>query len=83
MRWLALVAALALSGCITLPKSTPPPVIPAPAAKCPPLVQYTAAQQNALADALSNLPTNSPVFGFLADYHNLRVADAECIKASR
>ena len=85
MRALACVAAVFLCGCISLPGSTPPPVVPAPAAavQCVPMVAYTAAQDTAFANALTamdaaKLPGYLVIEGYLTDYHNMRVANAKC-----
>jgi hypothetical protein len=83
MRALVCVAAIFLGGCISLPGSTPPPFVPAPAVQCVPMVAYTPAQDAAFANALTamdaaKLPGYLIIEGYLTDYHNMRVANAKC-----
>ena len=61
------------------------PAKPLPAAavtvSCPPLKSYSAADQKALAAALTALAPDSPLVGAMADYGALRAAVRAC-KAS-
>jgi hypothetical protein len=92
VRALVCVAAVFLGGCINLPGSTPPPVMAAPAAQCPPQADYTKidpaskppqtydtefAAAAAALDA-AKLPGYLIIEGYLTDYHNMRVANAKC-----
>lgn len=72
---------LTAGGCVNLKAATPPPVIAAPRPKCPPKVDYTQAQLDALEQAVKSLPPNSPIIGYLTDYHDMRVKDDACLSA--
>ncbi len=69
-----LTAALALAACATAPVVSAPTV----AVVCPPITTYTAAQETAMAQALSALPTGSPLATAMADYGKLRAAARAC-----
>ncbi len=58
---------LSLSGCATAPSESTNVT-----AVCPVLVDYTHAQQDAVADALDALPLTSPLRGWIQDYIGLR-----------
>lgn len=59
--------------------SAPAAAAPMPLVVCPPKVEYTLAQQGALAAAVGALPPDSAIIGVLTDYHNMRVADDLCL----
>ena len=63
-KFLALIAALSLAGCVT-PTSDPFPV-------CPEIVQYDPAFQARAADEIDALPEGSPLGVLIEDYLHLR-----------
>jgi uncharacterized lipoprotein YmbA len=71
---LVLALALILAGC-----ATPGAVV----VTCLPLRAYTPAEQDALADALAAVPSNSPLVGAMADYLAMRDADRACLAGRR
>ncbi|HEY2010510.1 MAG TPA: hypothetical protein VGH23_16090 [Rhizomicrobium sp.] len=90
MRVVFIASALLLTGCISLPAATPPPIIPAPtpAQKSVPCVDYEkidprsfppATYDAEFAKASAALDAAKPpgyqvIDGFLTDYHNMRIA---------
>lgn len=63
---------------VTVPIPGPAPA-PLPLVVCPPLVTYTAVENDARDKALDALPPDSELRRVLADYHNMRVADDLCL----
>ena len=71
--WYGLALAGILTACTTLP---------AVHVACPPLRNYTLAQQQALALALKDVPADSPIVGFITDYGQLRSEVRACASSA-
>jgi len=59
---------------------------PAPTQKvthCPAMVAYTPAQIAALSRYLDDSASDQTIVGFLADYHDMRVADDVCLHPTK
>lgn len=71
MAVLAAAFMLAAGGCATVPSVK---------TICPPMRQYTQAEQKALSDAVTALDVASPLIGAMEDYGALRDAVRACRK---
>lgn len=65
---LALLAAFALSGCVTVKVASQP--------ICLPQVAYSPAQEKAMGDALAALSASNPLVGFVTDAIAMRRANS-------
>jgi hypothetical protein len=64
------IAMIFLSGCARVGSD--------PAAACPPVVEYSAAEQAQVADEIAALPENARIVEWLADYAVLRAQARAC-----
>jgi len=65
------IAMLLLSGCAGVGSDTPP-------SACPPVVDYSRAEQARVADEVAALPEGAVIVGWLADYAVLREQARAC-----
>ena len=72
--FIALVIAATLSGCLEVGSPTPSAPTVTYKSRCPPLKQYTRAEQNRLADELQALPAGSTVEAVVGDFYKMRKA---------
>lgn len=72
-RHILVLLAVSLYGCAAT--GTPPP---SPGVRCPAIRQYTLTEEQAVAQELKKLPSDSSVKRFIDDYGELRVQVRAC-----
>lgn len=65
------IATIFLSGCVRVGSDASPSV-------CPPIVEYSRAEQAQVADEIAELPENARIVDWLADYAVLRAQVRAC-----